>query len=125
MGGTKPKTEMIEELLDLNTGSQETAVIAQYFSLVQAEIAAAALRDADINCFLANTETNALGLGQNAVRLHADIQKATEAKAIIDALVFTETDYHEPLDAASPSIVLWLIGIILATLTFVGYKTFM
>jgi hypothetical protein len=110
-----------EDFLDFPARSQETVVVAQYFSLSQAEIASAALRDANISCFIANSGgVTTFGVGQNAVRLHADYRRADEAKQIIEGLVFDDAQPGEK----SSNLMYWLVGILLLIIAFMGYLTF-
>jgi hypothetical protein len=99
-----------EDFLDFPARSQETVVVAQYFSLSQAEIASAALRDANISCFIANSGgITTFGVGQNAVRLQ-----------IIEGLVFDDAQPEEK----SSNLMYWLVGILLFIVAFMGYLTF-
>ena len=72
---------------DFNQQDRQTGVIAQYFSVQEAEFAAAAIRSEGIHCFIANKESSAaLGLEMSPVRLHVDANRFDEAKGILNKI---------------------------------------
>lgn len=98
--------------------AEEGEVVAKFFSLMEAEVAAARLRSEGILCFLANTTSQTvLPHLQTIIRLHVRPVDSARAREILnEAAIETVT----PADASSGRGVLLvlaiLIGIILAAL---------
>lgn len=93
-------------------------VVAKFFSLMEAEVAAARLRSEGIPCFLANTTSSAvLPQLQVVVRLHVRPSDSVRAREILDEAAI---DAGGPLSTSSSNIVLIglsiLIGVLLAFL---------
>ncbi len=98
--------------------AEEGEVVAKFFSLMEAEVAAARLRSEGIHCFLANTTSSTvLPHLQIIVRLHVHPIDSARAREILqEAAVDTVT----PPDASKDSGILVglaiLIGILMALL---------
>ncbi len=93
-------------------------VVAKFFSLMEAEVAAARLRSEGIPCFLANTTSSAvLPQLQAVVRLHVRPSDSVRAREILDEAAI---DAGGPLSTSNSNIVLIglsiLIGLLLAFL---------
>lgn len=96
----------------------EGEVVAKFFSLMEAEVAAARLRSEDIPCFLANTTSRSvLPHLQALIRLHVRPSDSMRAREILDEAAI---DSGESSPVKSSNIVLIglsvLIGLLLAIL---------
>lgn len=100
-------------------GGNEGEVVAKYYSILEAQVAAARLRVAGIPCFLANmASTTVLPHLQLLVRLHVRPEDAPRARAILgEAAIDTEEDYIPDEDSTKVlTFIAIIIGMILAFL---------
>lgn len=102
-------------------GGDEGEVIAKYYSILEAEVAAARLRAEGIPCFLANVSSHTVMPHlQLLVRLHVRPQDTLHAREILgEAAIDAETEPFKESEANTTVILTVLaiaIGIILALL---------
>ncbi|MBK7939861.1 MAG: DUF2007 domain-containing protein [Lewinellaceae bacterium] len=98
--------------------AEEGEVVAKFFSLMEAEVAAARLRSEGIHCFLANTASSSvLPHLQIVVRLHVHPLDSTRAREILQEAAITTVS---PAEVSKDSGILVglaiLIGVLLAAL---------
>ena len=98
--------------------AEEGEVVAKFFSLMEAEVAAARLRSEGIHCFLANTTSSGLlPQLQVVIRLHVHPVDSARAREILQEAAIT-TVY--PVEVSKDSGILVslaiMIGILLAAL---------
>ncbi|MFZ4634511.1 MAG: putative signal transducing protein [Saprospiraceae bacterium] len=100
-------------------GGNEGEVVAKYYSILEAQVAAARLRSQGIPCFLANmASTTVLPHLQLLVRLHVRPEDAPRARAILgEAAIDADEDNLPEEDSTSAlTIIAIVIGIILSIL---------
>jgi hypothetical protein len=81
-----PSKEIIDDFDfdERDWGPEEGEVVDKFFSLLEAEVAAARLRSEDIPCFLANaTSSTVLPHLQIVIRLHVRPEDAVRAREIL------------------------------------------
>ncbi len=98
--------------------AEEGEVVAKFFSLMEAEVAAARLRSEGIHCFLANTASSTvLPHLQIVVRLHVHPLDSARAREILqEAAVHTVSPSDSSKDSGILVGLAILIGILLALL---------
>ncbi len=98
--------------------AEEGEVVAKFFSLMEAEVAAARLRAEGIHCFLANTaSTSVLPHLQSIVRLHVHPLDSARAREILqEAAITTVNPATGTNDAGILTVLAIMIGILLAAL---------
>lgn len=98
--------------------AEEGEVVAKFFSLLEAEVAAARLRSEGIFCFLANTGSQTvLPHLQTIIRLHVRPVDSARAREILhEAAIETVTPSTDASGRAVLIALAILIGIILAVL---------
>lgn len=98
--------------------ADEGEVVAKFFSLMEAEVAAARLRAEGIHCFLANTASSSvLPHLQAIIRLHVRPVDSARAREILnEAAITTVTPPGESKDRSILIGLAILIGVLLAAL---------
>jgi len=98
--------------------AEEGEVVAKFFSLMEAEVAAARLRSEGIHCFLANTASSTvLPHLQIVVRLHVHPLDSARAREILqEAAIDTVSPSNGRKDSGILVALAILIGILLALL---------
>lgn len=97
----------------------EGEIVAKFYSIMEAEVAAARLRADGIHCFLANTiSQSVVPHVQGIVRLHTRSEDATQAREILQEAAI-ETEWPLPQKNSGRGAVIFLavvIGLVLAWL---------
>lgn len=98
--------------------AEEGEVVAKFFSLMEAEVAAARLRAEGIHCFLANTTSQAIVPHfQAIVRLHVRPVDSARAREILQEAAIETVKPNSEDDSSKILIALAiLIGVLLAAL---------
>ncbi|MCB0528789.1 MAG: DUF2007 domain-containing protein [Saprospiraceae bacterium] len=98
--------------------AEEGEVVAKFFSLMEAEVAAARLRAEGIHCFLANTASSSvLPHLQSIIRLHVRPLDSARAREILnEAAITTISPSDNTRNAGTLTALAILIGILLAAL---------
>lgn len=98
--------------------AEEGEVVAKFFSLMEAEVAAARLRSEGIHCFLANTASQTvLPHLQTIVRLHVRPVDSARAREILqEAAIETVTPSDDSAGKGVLIALAVLIGVLLAAL---------
>ncbi|MCB0545373.1 MAG: DUF2007 domain-containing protein [Lewinellaceae bacterium] len=98
--------------------AEEGEVVAKFFSLMEAEVAAARLRAEGIHCFLANTASSSvLPHLQSVIRLHVRPLDSARAREILnEAAITTISPSDNTRNAGTLTALAILIGILLAAL---------
>ncbi|MEZ4967938.1 MAG: DUF2007 domain-containing protein [Saprospiraceae bacterium] len=98
--------------------AEEGEVVAKFFSLMEAEVAAARLRAEGIHCFLANTASSSvLPHLQSVIRLHVRPLDSARAREILnEAAITTISPSDNTRNAGTLTALAILIGILMAAL---------
>ncbi len=93
----------------LDDFSGDGEVVAKYFSMMEAEVAAARLRSEGISCFLANsTGSGVVPHLQSIIRLHVHPDAAHQAREILSEASLDLEDHDEKPETNT---FLWVLAI--------------
>jgi hypothetical protein len=99
---------------ELPTWSEEGEVVAKFFSVIEAELAAARLRSEGVHCFLANTTAQTvLPHLQTVLRLHVRPQDSAMAREILQEAAVDALQTTQVSPSGKGAILVLLVGIAL------------
>jgi Putative prokaryotic signal transducing protein len=99
---------------ELPAWSEEGEVVAKFFSVIEAELAAARLRSEGVHCFLANTTAQTvLPHLQTVLRLHVRPQDSAMAREILQEAAVDALQTTQVSPSGKGAILVLLVGIAL------------